>query len=116
MGTAVIIVVLLVIVCISLKSSLRHFAGQGGCCGGGADAPKKLKKRLKGVITQTQKYEVAGMHCDNCKVRVENSINELSGLVGKVSMNDKTLEVQGERAFTREEISDAVHRAGYELL
>ena len=35
MENVIIIVILIVVLFFALRSSLKHFAGHGGCCGGG---------------------------------------------------------------------------------
>ena len=48
MGNIIIIAGLIVIVAFSLRGSLKHFKGEGGCCGGG-DAIKPKRKKLNGA-------------------------------------------------------------------
>ena len=36
MGTAVILVVLVIIVVFAVRSGIKHGKGEGGCCGGGS--------------------------------------------------------------------------------
>ena len=48
MGDGIIIGVLVIVVFIGIRSSVKHFTGQGGCCGGGNYKPKK--KKLSKVI------------------------------------------------------------------
>ena len=69
MGNVIMIAVLVVAVLLGVRSSIQHFKGEGGCCGGGGDGKPKRKKLPKVLFTKT--FRVEGMHCDHCKNRVE---------------------------------------------
>ncbi len=43
MGDIVIVALLLIIIAIAIVPTIKHFKGQGGCCGGGSYKPKKRK-------------------------------------------------------------------------
>lgn len=47
MGNIIIGVILLVIAFFAVRASIKHFKGQGSCCGGGSDKPEKKKVRWK---------------------------------------------------------------------
>ena len=77
MGTAIIIVVLVIIVIFAVKSGIKHGKGEGGCCGSGGTM-KEDKKVLAGDIIATKLVTIEGMHCDNCK----NSIKAIAKRCG----------------------------------
>lgn len=87
-STMIILLIIAVIVVFAIKSSIKHMKGQGGCCGG-EDTSKPKKKKLDNPIVATKVITIEGMHCDNCKNRVEKAINSLDGAVGKVNLNKK---------------------------
>ncbi|MCD7800664.1 MAG: heavy-metal-associated domain-containing protein [Ruminococcus sp.] len=91
-STAIVLLIIIVIVVLAIKPSIKHMKGQGGCCGGG-DVPKPKKKRLDSPIVATKILTIEGMHCDNCKNRVEKAINSLDGAVGKVNLKKKVAKV-----------------------
>ena len=70
MGTAVILVVLVIVVIFAVKSGIQHGKGEGGCCGGGGSI-KEDKKVLTGDIIATKIVTIDGMHCENCKNSIE---------------------------------------------
>ena len=76
MENYIIIGMIAVIVVIAVISSIKHFKGEGGCCGGGSYKPKR--KKLSG-IKYTKKFKVGGMHCEHCKNRVEEAVNDIKG-------------------------------------
>lgn len=47
MGDAIIMVVILIVLIFAVRGSLKHFKGEGACCGGGSGSvkPKKPKKK-----------------------------------------------------------------------
>ena len=81
MGTEniILLVLVVVVVAIGLWSTVRHFRGKGGgCCGGGDYKPRK--KKLSHVAGQ-KTFQVEGMHCEHCKVRVEEAVNDINCLL-----------------------------------
>ena len=70
MADAIIISILLIFVIIGIFSSIKHFKGEGGCCGGGSFVKVKRKK-LKRVVKQ-RTVMIKGMTCEHCKARVES--------------------------------------------
>ena len=77
MDDIVIVVILAVLLAVGVYSTIRHFKGQGGCCGGGNTYI--YKKKLKKVIAK-KIFIVDGMSCVNCVARVTNTINDIPGL------------------------------------
>ena len=51
MENVIIIGIIVVFIVIGIRSGMKHFKGEGGCCGGSAPAPKQHKK-LKNVIAK----------------------------------------------------------------
>lgn len=66
MENVIIIGILVVIVLNGIRSSAKHFKGEGGCCGGGSALVKKEKKKLHKIIAQ-KTFIIEGMTCDHCK-------------------------------------------------
>lgn len=113
MENIIIIGILLVMVAIGIRSSIKHFKGEGGCCGGGSTVKKKRKK-LKNVIAK-KRASVEGMTCEHCRDRVERSIDEIDGAAGKVNLRKKEAVVSMEREVSDEEIREAIEKAGYKV-
>ena len=61
MGTAIIIVVLVIIVIFAVKSGIKHGKGEGGCCGSGGTM-KEDKKVLAGDIIATKLVTIEGYY------------------------------------------------------
>lgn len=109
----IVIAVLALVVVFSIYSTIKHFKGQGGCCGGGNYKPKK--KRLSGVLYQ-KTFKVAGMHCDHCKNRVEEAVNDIKGVAGKVNLKKGEIIVSYEEEVDDELIQSRIERAGYKVM
>ena len=63
----------------------------------------------------TRQFTVEGMTCEHCEMSVKEEISEIAG-VANVTADHATglVEVTGE-GFSAEEVSKAVHEAGYTL-
>ena len=65
MSNVIIIIILAAAIALGVRESVKHFKGEGGCCGGGSSYKPK-KKKLEGAITHTYVLQVEDMHCQNC--------------------------------------------------
>lgn len=114
MENLIIILFLVIVVLIGLKSTMKHFKGQGGCCGGSEVVqaePKVLDHVLaKKVVT------IEGMHCNHCKKWVEESINEIDGASAVVDLAKKQAIVSMEKEISDQAIGNAVVKAGYKVV
>lgn len=84
MADFIIVGILIVLILIGIRPTVKHFKGEGGCCGGGSSVKVKRKK-LKQVIKQ-RTIVIEGMTCEHCKARVESRLNELDGVSAKVNL------------------------------
>lgn len=107
---SVIIAVLVIIVFLSIRSSVKHFKGEGGCCGGSSAKPKK--KKLKNII-KTKCFYIDGMSCEKCKNRVEEYLNSIDGIAANVKLRRKCASVSMDREVDDAVISDMIGKAGY---
>ena len=63
----------------------------------------------------TRKFNVEGMTCTHCEMSVKEEISEIPGVTDVTTDHTTGLvEVTGE-GFSAEEVSKAVHEAGYTL-
>lgn len=56
-----------------------------------------------------------GMHCEHCKVRVEEAVNDIKGAAGKVDLKKGLLTVSYAESLDDEQVKQKVERAGYHL-
>lgn len=113
MENVIIIVILVIVILVGVHSSIKHFRGEGGCCGGGR-APVK-KKKLKKIIA-TRMVMIEGMKCEQCKNRIEQRINEVDGASAKVNLKKKLAVVSLAKDVSDEQIRDVIENAGYEVV
>lgn len=114
MGTCIIIIVLIIVVMLAVRSSTKHMRGEGGCCGG-ESVPKVKKQKIKQSI-EVKKIVIEGMTCDNCRKRVENSLNSINQVNAKVNLKDKTATVNLGENTADEVLKEAIEKAGYKVV
>lgn len=110
MENYVIILILAVISVIAVRSAMKHFKGQGGCCGGGDYKPKK--KKLSRIFYK-KTFKIGGMHCQHCKNRVEEAVNDIKGVAGTVYLKKGELVVSYAEEVEDKEIIAKIVKAGY---
>ena len=115
MENIIIIGVIVVLILIGIRSSIKHFKGEGGCCGGGSSTVKRQRKKLQKVIAQ-KTVIIDGMTCEHCKNRVEKSINDMDGAAAKVNLKKKQAIVSLEKEVSEEQIRAAIEKAGYKVV
>ena len=87
MTNVIIIIILIVILVPAVRTMITHMKGEGSCCGGPKE--KVPKKKIKGTKLGEYLVDVEGMHCVNCKNRIEKNLNELDGIICKVNLEKK---------------------------
>lgn len=113
MENAIIIGIIVVLAVLGLRSTIKHLKGQGECCGGGGYKVKR--KKLPKVISQ-KTFKVEGMKCDNCKNRVEEAVNDIDDLSGRVNLKKGELTVSYAAPVDDEVIISKIERAGYRVV
>lgn len=114
MGNYFIIAVLIVVIIIALHPTIMHFKGKGGCCGDGGEVIAE-KKKLNGKVVAKKLVKIDGMHCKNCALRVENSLNRIDGAVSKVNYKDGTALLTSVNNIEDEEIRKAINGIEYKV-
>ena len=114
MSNVIIVIIMLIAVVFGMKETVKHFKGEGTCCGGGSTKPKK--KKLKGKVICTYTFHIDGMHCSNCANAVTRAINDIDGAVAKVSLNKKTAKVICDRVIDAIVIAEIIRKLGYEAV
>ena len=65
----------------------------------------------------TSAYTVTGMTCGHCVASVREEIGEIPGVNNvDVTLETGVVEISSDRELARDEVSDAVSEAGYELV
>lgn len=113
MENLIIIGIVAVIAVIAGIYTAKHFKGKGGCCGGGGYRAKK--KKLANVLYE-KTFRVEGMHCENCKARVEEVVNDMKGVAGRVDLKKNELTVSYAEEVEDEDIKARLQRVGYTVI
>lgn len=114
MENIIILGVLAVVVAIGIVNTVKHFKGQGGCCGGGGSY-KPRQKRLPTVL-YTKTFKVDGMHCEHCKNRVEEVVGDIQGVAGQVDLKKGEVTVSYAEDVADDVIKASIERAGYTVI
>ncbi|MBQ8165318.1 MAG: heavy-metal-associated domain-containing protein [Clostridia bacterium] len=110
MENYIIIGILVIAAVIGIYSAVKHFRGQSGCCGGGSY--KSKKKKLANII-YSKTFKISGMHCEHCKCRVEEIVNDIKGISGKADLKKEELTVSYAEKVDDELIKNRLEKAGY---
>lgn len=110
MENLIIIGIIIIITSVGIYSTVKHFKAEGGCCGGGSYKTKK--KKLSNVL-YTRTFKVNGMHCEHCKNRVEEIVNDIEGTAGRVDLKKGELIVSYAEDVDDEIIKKRIERVGY---
>lgn len=113
MANIIIVVILAAVMLNGIRSGMKHFKGEGGCCGGGSTAVPK--KKLKKIIA-TKTVIIEGMSCEHCKNRVEQRINEIDGAAARVNLKKKQATVSLAKDVSDEQLRAVIEKAGYEVI
>ena len=114
MTDIIILGILLILVIIGIRSSIKHFKGEGGCCGG-SSGPRVRKMKLK-EIRETKTFKIEGMSCDNCKKRIENELNSMDQVNAKVSLKRKEVVVKLGIHMEDSAIIQKIEKLGYRVI
>ena len=112
MANYVIMAVLAVVVLLAARSALRHFRGEGGCCGGGSPSTPTFKTP-DATMTKHFMIDIRGMKCENCAAKVQNALNQLEGVSARVSFAEQKAFIQARSMDWVGPCCRAISRAGY---
>ena len=105
-STLIILIILIAILIPAIRSTVTHLKGEGACCGGPKE--KAPKKKIKGTPVKELTIHIDGMHCVNCKNRIERKLDELDGVVAKVNLDKKLAEVSLYKEIDPETIKNII--------
>lgn len=115
MSSAIIAAIILVVVFLALRPTIKHMKGQGSCCGGGNSVSPAMKKEI-GDVVAVKVMTIEGMHCVNCKNSVEQKINALKGASASVDLQTQTAIVKMDREISDEELTKVVERLDFKVV
>ena len=98
----------------AIRTGIKHMKGEGDCCGGPKEKP--IKKKISGPVLREVTVHIDGMHCQNCRVRIENHLNEMDGIVAKVNLNKKAATISVYKDVDDLEIQNTIEKLGYTVV
>lgn len=109
--------VVVVLLGLALRGTIRHFKGESSCCGGGSCGTGKAGgKKLSQPVLGKKTVRIQGMHCDHCVRSVTRAINGIEGASVKVNLKDGKAVVSYDRALDDDILRQAVEGAGFRVL
>ena len=114
----IIVLIVIALLVLALKGSIKHFKGEGACCGGGSgsvvlDIPEK---KLENPDLGKKVLKVSGMHCEHCVKAVTEAINKVDGASAKVNLSQNEAVVSYDRELDEENLKRVVKDAGYRVV
>lgn len=114
-ANGLIIAILVIILFFALRGSIKHFLGQGSCCGGGSGVVKEPDKKLDGPIIKGKVFKIDGMHCKNCTNRIKRSINRIDGVSAKLNLKKKEAVISYEKDVADDVLRKEIEGLGYKV-
>ena len=112
MENIIVAIILAVASGIGICSTVKHFGRQGGGCCGGCGTFRTKHKRLASVLYR-KRFKVEGMHCERCSSRVEEAVNDINGLSGRVDLGKGEVTVSYSTDVDDAVIKAQIERLGY---
>ncbi|HJC50281.1 MAG TPA: heavy-metal-associated domain-containing protein [Candidatus Anaerostipes avistercoris] len=117
MVDTIIVIIVVLLMVLAAKQAVKHFRGEGSCCGGGSGASKvKIKeKQLSGPVIGKKTMAIEGMHCEHCVQNVMGALNSIQGVSAKVFLDENKAVVSYETEVSENTLRNAVENAGYKV-
>lgn len=117
MADILVLIVVALFLLAALRGTVKHFKGEGPCCGGGSKcAVPSAEKKLKNPVIGKKIIRISGMHCQHCVNAVTASIDKIDGASAKVSLSGSRAVVSCDREIDEDALRKAVESAGYEVV
>lgn len=110
----IVLLILIAILVPAVKSSIVHLKGEGSCCGGPKE--KARKKVIKGEKRDEWTLSIEGMHCVNCKNRIQNRLNELDGVTANVNLEKKQVKIAVYKEVAKDSLIKVIEDLGYTVV
>ncbi|SEL34625.1 Copper chaperone CopZ [Butyrivibrio sp. ob235] len=109
-------IIIVAIIAFSLRGSIKHFRGEGGCCGGGNSVVKEPDKKLDNPVIGKTTLKVEGMHCENCRNRVKRVINSIEGASCKVNLKKGLVDIEYDRDIDNDIFIKAIENLDFHVV
>ena len=115
MINGIILVLVLAVLILAVKSTVKHFRGECSCCGGSKGLIKETEKKLSNPIVGKKTISIEGRTCDHCRQSVEKALNAMDGVSARVNLKKKQAAVAYDRTVADTELRRAVEGAGFQV-
>ena len=115
-GVALVVLVFAIVLALAVRAALRHFKGEGGCCGGGAGEPPPVADKAIGPAVARRELALGGLHCMKCVARVKAALEALPGVAADVTLDPQRAVVRMDRKVPDEALRKAVEAQGFQVL
>lgn len=116
MVDVIIVLIVAVMIVFAARGSVKHFKGEGPCCGGGSSV-KAGEKVLNGPVMKRRTVRIEGMHCQKCADRVKAAINAVDGAAAEfVDPKAGIADVKFDRNTDDFLVRKAIEAAGYRVV
>ncbi len=117
MADIIILIAVAVIIVLALKGTVKHFKGEGACCGGGSKGLiKETRKTLEHEKIGEKTIQIEGMHCDHCRQSVTRALNRIDGVAANVDLKKKQAVVSLDRPIDEKRLKEAVEAEGFQVV
>lgn len=116
MENIIILLIMAAVIALAVRGSVKHFRGEGSCCGGGGRLPKIKRKKLEHKKVGEAVIHIEGMHCDHCRRSVTNALNRIQGVSADVHLKKNLAVVSYDRAVDENRLREAVEGAGFHVV
>ena len=116
MTDVIILLIILMVLIYGVKGTVKHFKGEGACCGGGSGPVKAKRKVLKNPKIGEKVIQILRMHCEHCKQSVISELNKIDGVAAKVELKKNRAIVSFDRPVNDEALRQAVEKAGFKVV
>ncbi len=107
--------VAIVILVFAIVFALRHFKGEGGCCGSCSAPPTEGGKAI-GPAVARRELALGGLHCMKCVARVKAALEALPGVAADVTLDPQRAIVRMDREVPDEALRKAVEDQGFQVV
>ena len=108
----------LLLILFALWQTIQKARGKAksSCCGTAeVVAAKKVEDTDVSHYPYRYRLSIDGMKCSNCAKNVENALNNMNGVWGKVNLGKKEAEVLSKQAVSEESFAHTLQDASYAL-
>lgn len=113
-----IIAVGLLLIVFALWQTIQKARGKAksSCCGTAeAVSAKKVEDTDVSHYPYRYRLTIDGMMCSNCAKNVENTLNNMNGVWGKVNLGKKEADVLSKQSVSEDSFAQALQQSSYTL-